>query len=233
MTYMETTETKKFSQKLTRWAVGVSVAYAGLLVWLVWVRFDKLPDMELNTIGDFLAGAFSPLAFFWLVVGYFQQGHELGQNTEALRLQVQEMSAAVEQQREQTAIFKRQAVEERERHLAEKLPAFGILCHNELRGTKIDRRTIEILNHGAPCSELSLFISEPGISLSSSHERHVDTGDRPLFFLYIDSKEVSKGTNFVVHGTYQCALGKRHVVWHFALTPAAGGLHLSHSPDLD
>ncbi|MFC7460764.1 hypothetical protein ACFQU0_10020 [Hydrogenophaga defluvii] len=109
---METTETKKFSQKLTRWAVGVSVAYAGLLVWLVWVRFDKLPDMELNAIGDFLAGAFSPLAFLWLVVGYFQQGHEL--------------SASVAQLERQAKVFEAQREDEADRHRAVSLPKIHV-----------------------------------------------------------------------------------------------------------
>lgn len=67
---------------------------------------------NLNEFGDFIAGAFAPLAFFWLVRGFYQQGKGLEQNsealnmqaielkktTEALELQVQEMKASVEQQ---------------------------------------------------------------------------------------------------------------------------------------
>lgn len=47
--------------------------------------------LELNAKGDFLAGVFAPLAFLWLVYGYFQQGREL-------RLQVQELKNNVTQQ---------------------------------------------------------------------------------------------------------------------------------------
>ena len=33
-----------------------------------WVAFSRLPSEEL---GSFLEGAFAPLAFLWLVIGYF------------------------------------------------------------------------------------------------------------------------------------------------------------------
>lgn len=56
--------------------------------------------MPLNEIGDFLSGLFSPVAFLWLAVGYFQQGEELKFNTHALMLQVAELRMSVEQQRE-------------------------------------------------------------------------------------------------------------------------------------
>lgn len=52
-----------------------------------------------GTIGDFLAGFTAPLAFLWLVVGYFQQQEEIRQNTEALIQQVAETQRLIEQQR--------------------------------------------------------------------------------------------------------------------------------------
>ncbi|WP_156480516.1 hypothetical protein [Aquipseudomonas alcaligenes] len=63
--------------------------------FLNWGDFQGLDP---NSVGDFLAGAFSPLAFLWLVLGYFQQGQELRQNNEALHLQAKELSASVAQQ---------------------------------------------------------------------------------------------------------------------------------------
>ena len=32
----------------------------------------ELHELRLNELGDFLAGAFGPLALFWLVLGFFQ-----------------------------------------------------------------------------------------------------------------------------------------------------------------
>lgn len=59
-----------------------------------WGEFARLPAEEL---GNFLEGAFAPLAFLWLVIGYFLQQKELEQNTEALRAQAVEIQRTAEQ----------------------------------------------------------------------------------------------------------------------------------------
>lgn len=87
----------------------------GILVTAIWFigiyGFTKsngysLP-IELNALGDFLAGIFAPVAFFWLILGYVQQGKQLDQNTKALeqqekalQLQIDEMKESVKQQTE-------------------------------------------------------------------------------------------------------------------------------------
>lgn len=91
------------------------VSWAITIAWLIFIYFKihngVLPN-DLNEFGDFIAGAFAPLAFFWLVRGFYQQSKGLEQNSEALKmqatelekttkaleLQVQEMRASVEQQ---------------------------------------------------------------------------------------------------------------------------------------
>jgi hypothetical protein len=77
------------------------VSWAALLYY----GWESAMEMNFNEWGDFFAGAFAPLAFLWLVIGYFQQGEELGQNTKALeqqeralQLQVNELKQSVEQQ---------------------------------------------------------------------------------------------------------------------------------------
>jgi hypothetical protein len=50
-------------------------------------------------VGDFLAGAFGPIAIVWLVLGFIQQGEELKLNTAALKLQADELRQSVAQQR--------------------------------------------------------------------------------------------------------------------------------------
>ena len=37
----------------------------------IWFRNSDASEMNLNEWGDFAAGAVAPLAFFWLVIGYF------------------------------------------------------------------------------------------------------------------------------------------------------------------
>ncbi len=66
--------------------------YIGITVG--WNAFTVLPADEL---GNFLEGAFAPLAFLWLVIGYFIQQRELERNTEALSSQLQQIERSAEQ----------------------------------------------------------------------------------------------------------------------------------------
>lgn len=59
-----------------------------------WTEFLRMPAAEL---GNFFEGAFAPLAFLWLVIGYFLQKKELEQNTLALRAQAEEIQRTAEQ----------------------------------------------------------------------------------------------------------------------------------------
>ncbi|MEX5490781.1 hypothetical protein ABFV43_18360 [Pseudomonas fulva] len=82
----------------TKLAVVFSVLYICGLVLICVYKLDELTGLKLNELGDYLAGAFGPLALAWLVFGYFQQGDELRQGTEALRLQATELNNSVAQQ---------------------------------------------------------------------------------------------------------------------------------------
>lgn len=81
--------------------VGFWVTGVWLAVWIiaVLINVDLASGLDFNEWGDLIAGIASPLAFLWLVLGYLQQGHELKQNTDALRLQADELKNSVEQQR--------------------------------------------------------------------------------------------------------------------------------------
>ena len=59
-----------------------------------WSGFISLPVEEM---GSFLEGAFAPLAFLWLVIGYFLQQQELIHNTQAMRAQANEIARTAEQ----------------------------------------------------------------------------------------------------------------------------------------
>ena len=60
-------------------------------------------NLKLNEIGDFVAGAFGPVALFWLIVGYYQQRVELRNSHETLKLQAKELKASVEEQKKLAA----------------------------------------------------------------------------------------------------------------------------------
>lgn len=65
-----------------------------LSISIGWGRLHTIPADEL---GSFLEGAFAPLAFLWLVIGYFLQQRELQQNTNALRAQAEQIQRQSEQ----------------------------------------------------------------------------------------------------------------------------------------
>ncbi len=84
---------------------SITVIWIALWAILLYCDWKSATEMKFNEWGDFFAGASAPLAFLWLVIGYFQQGEELGQNTKALnqqeralQLQVDELKQSVEQQ---------------------------------------------------------------------------------------------------------------------------------------
>lgn len=86
----------------------VTVLYCFGLYFIFDVRICDLKALKLNELGDFLAGSFGPLALFWLILGFIQQGFELKQNTDALRLQAEELQNSVVQQRELVKVTEKQ-----------------------------------------------------------------------------------------------------------------------------
>ena len=74
-----------------------TVYVVGMLIY-TFCQWDELLKMKPNEFGDFMAGAFGPLALFWLVCGYLQQGQELRQSTEVLRSQATELQLSVRHQ---------------------------------------------------------------------------------------------------------------------------------------
>jgi hypothetical protein len=100
----------------TKWAIGVTVVWLGGVAVYIVCNWCKFIAMEPNSLGDFLAGTMSPLALFWLVAGYRQQGEELRLNTEALRAQLRELVLQVESTKVIAESSKEQAKISRDMH---------------------------------------------------------------------------------------------------------------------
>lgn len=145
------------------WHWGVTILWIGFVGYL-WQFSGIEPPKELNSIGDFLAGAFAPLAFFWLVRGFYQQGEGLKQNSEALALQAdelrassqalalqaKEMKATVEQQK-LMAEYQRMEIEEK--HQAVKpLIRLNISFSSDYNANKVIIFTINFHNNHVPSS---------------------------------------------------------------------------------
>jgi hypothetical protein len=82
---------------LTAIWLGIGMLY--IATSLGWAGFLRLP---LGDLGDFLGGAFAPLAFLWLVLGLFLQQRELAANNFAIQRQFEIMQRTAEQAEIQT-----------------------------------------------------------------------------------------------------------------------------------
>ena len=86
------------AKKLEFWGILGTVVYLVVIGATVALKFDGFLELKLNELGDFLAGAFGPVAFLWLVLGFMQQGRELKLSSDALHLQAEELKNSVVQQ---------------------------------------------------------------------------------------------------------------------------------------
>lgn len=89
--------------KRTIFGIVATLGWLTFLAIIIANKWNSFLSMPLNEVGDFLAGAFAPIAFLWLVIGYFQQGDELKLNTQALLAQEEEMAELVKQYARQAA----------------------------------------------------------------------------------------------------------------------------------
>jgi hypothetical protein len=172
-----------------------SVITAIYLLGFTWFIFGRLPDLQimpLNNVGDFLAGAFGPIAFFWLILGFMQQGTELRLSADALRMQADELKASVQQQ---TALVAAQQVslENHERSL-EPLLSLKYTGHTEIEGDFYS--CFSLTNLGNYCE--SVYVRLDGVEMHP-------IGLEPLYkdveraFLLNDMDEMSKKLFLEVH----------------------------------
>lgn len=159
-------------KSLLVWGVLLSTAYSGTLIWVAYPKLGGLRGMDLNSLGDFLAGAFSPLAFLWLVLGFIQQGRELKISSEALLLQADELRNSVEQQAEMTRI-QSVTLANQDRLMQ---PIFNIrhVERYHLEGDFYER--FEISNSGGYCDGITVTVIQDGESLHPIDIEPMNTG---------------------------------------------------------
>lgn len=101
--------------KVLGWVGGVvTTLWVALLAAYVVSKWGKIVELEPNALGDLLGGSMGPLALFWLVLGYLQQGIELRQNGAALNLQAEELKHAVDQYKEMARVANEQLIHDKE-----------------------------------------------------------------------------------------------------------------------
>jgi hypothetical protein len=97
-----------FGSALTAIYLFLMALYVSSTVGLT--DFIHLP---VELMGNFLEGAFAPLAFLWLVIGYFLQKKELMQNTEAMKMQFIEIQKSAQQAERQAEAISASEVHQR------------------------------------------------------------------------------------------------------------------------
>ncbi|WP_027907716.1 hypothetical protein [Pseudomonas taiwanensis] len=103
-------------KKLEWWWPVITLAYFSVMMWWVIQKWDEFSSLKLNELGDFLAGAFGPLAFLWLLLGIVLQGRELKASSEALKKQGEELAENVRQQKALVDVAERQWQAQLESH---------------------------------------------------------------------------------------------------------------------
>ena len=80
---------------------GLAITFLYLILMGLYINAEvgwpAFATLQVERMGSFLEGAFAPLAFLWLVIGYFLQKKELRQNTEAMKMQFVEIQRSAEQ----------------------------------------------------------------------------------------------------------------------------------------
>lgn len=172
--------------------VAGTVLYLAVIAIFQWDNIYKIQSLTLNEFGDFLAGAFGPLAIFWIVLGFFQQGDELRNSVATLELQAKELAASVEQQRELVQVTREQLEHERDtlrtQETARKKaiqPVFSIaLKASSGIGDDRGKFVISLTNTGRPASELIAVLVYDTKEVIHFDIRYFETGafqSRPLF----------------------------------------------------
>lgn len=199
-------------------ATGLYALAISVYAFWNWSQFASLVP---NEVGDFLAGVFSPLAFLWLVLGYFQQGQELRQNNEALRLQAAELKNSVEQQKELVAVTREQVTIEMENInqarnalAAQHKPLFVLGGAGGSHSGNKHNMQFTLSNLGAPVTDVHLSFGGP-MTVISRHVEALDSKAVQQFKFTFDGDGSDIGSTLVV--SYLDSNGARgeshHYIW--------------------
>ena len=98
---MEALELSPVRTRDWRLRVSIFVTIGWLFLGLIYISnivgWTEFARQNAPALGSFLEGAFAPLAFLWLVVGFFLQQQQLHENTHTIQLQLEEMRRTAEQ----------------------------------------------------------------------------------------------------------------------------------------
>ena len=216
----------------------LTVVWLGLLVIFVCLKWDKVVDLEPNAVGDFLAGAFAPLAFLWLVLGFFQQGIELRNSGEALWLQGEELRNSVEQQKELVSTtrdqlaFDRDVVSRQKNDILRRAqPAFKLNYEGvQDADGQNSAHQFKLSNTGKDCFDVCLILDSAGnvpVTQAGKYERDIlPTGKYGRVHVWLDNDFADE---LVAVVTYRDELNN-HQVKSFPIIADGGSILIGDEP---
>lgn len=206
---------------------AITLIYLVVVVVVIWGRVDTLMTMPLNEVGDFLAGAFGPVGFLWLVFGFLQQGEELRQGTKALEQQAIQLRQSVEQQSIMAGAALEQIhaqrtelqmkLDEREKALMANFSIDTIFSGPEAKG--MAKNTIRIWNGGAPATDLAMSFKPPifGVDRLDLDDMRYDAV-KERTFLFNPSESPDEGVANIVY--LDAEGGLRHQSFAYSIDKA-------------
>lgn len=229
------------SKHITIAGAAITVVYLALISTYIYCEWDDLLDMTPNELGDFLAGTFGPLALFWLICGYLQQGVELRLNTEVLRMQakelknssralkyqVAELRNSVEQQSKMASLAAQQlehevqkakkAEQERE---AQFLPVIEVFKYTEYMSHAPGIGEVQLINSGAPVAVLDEHSNSESDHLTKKNRW--DNGDLAQFVPFRVARDPSTRVELSMRLRQANGLLK---MFELVMEPLADGLY--------
>lgn len=196
---------KSFYKLWVFWVVIIYLLFIASYNVFFFFSEGKNVLLSANELGDFLAGAFAPLAFLFLYLGYKQnsesiriQTQELKASTEALVLQVAEMKESVEQQKELVTIQKQEAEAKHfsvRPHLIFKYPTINFSLRQNIAHTE-DNETIYVNDEIYHELDISFTIINQSntaylIKIINTHTNYIED---QFFKIPQDSEEISNFT---------------------------------------
>ena len=173
--------------------------------------------MAPDQFATFLSGAFAPLAFLWLVLGFRQQGDELQNSARALYLQGEELRNSVEQQRQLVEVSRSQLEAERAQREAEERAADAaaqprlvlvMVGHNSSVGSTTIQLSygsagpactdLQITANGKTLAQNPLLGAVQGIGLSWTVPINEEVVDTHIEFHYADARGNRRSQCFVL-----------------------------------
>lgn len=218
------------ARQLSKLGLTLTILWLLFLAIMAFAGWEMLFKMEPNEFGDMLAGVFAPLAFLWLVLGFFQQGEELRASVAALELQGRELQNSVNQQRELVKVSREQ-MESEMAAARQSVKNFrdaerGILTGRVASGQRLDSGLIRISCHMQNRGKNKVKVIEAtgvwqeSIAITDELPIHVQspTWIDPDKFGWVSfpvSSDEERGALDEVVGrvTYQDQFGDRHQCW--------------------